>query len=86
MAIYTLKTTANREDQVMDFLVSHAQQKELNIYAVVRPHGLRGYIFVEAEDKDAVEAAVRGIPYAKGVLDKLPSFGIAIRAKSLFKS
>ena len=70
MAIYTLKTTANREDQVMDFLVSHAQQKELNIYAVVRPHGLRGYIFVEAEDKDAVEAAVRGIPYAKGVLDK----------------
>ena len=70
MAIYTLKTTANREDQVMDFLVSHIQKKELNVYAVVRPHGLRGYIFVEAEDKSAVEAAARGVPYAKGVLDK----------------
>ncbi|MBU2406387.1 MAG: transcription elongation factor Spt5 [Nanoarchaeota archaeon] len=70
MAIYTLKTTANREDQVMDFLISHVQKKELDVYAIVRPHGLRGYIFVEAASKDDIEAAIKGIPYAKGILEK----------------
>ena len=70
MAIYTLKTTANREDQVMDFLISHVQKKELDVYAIVRPHGLRGYIFVEAANKESIEAAAHGIPYAKGILDK----------------
>ena len=54
----------------MDFLVSHIQKKGLDVYAVIRPHGLRGYIFVEAANKEAIEAAAYGVPYAKGVLDK----------------
>ena len=43
--IYGLRTTANREDQVMDFIVSNAQRKKLEVFSVVRPHGMRGYIF-----------------------------------------
>ncbi|HIJ19138.1 TPA: hypothetical protein HA372_05625, partial [Candidatus Woesearchaeota archaeon] len=46
--IFALRTTANREDQVMDFVVSNAKKKGIEIYSVVRPHGMRGYIFVEA--------------------------------------
>ncbi len=68
--IFGLKTTANREDQVMDFLVSHAQKKELDVYAVIRPHGLRGYIFIEAKDRQSAEQAARNVPYAKGLLPK----------------
>jgi len=68
--IYGLKTTANREDQVMDFVVSNVQKKKLEVFAVIRPHGMRGYIFLEAEDKTAAEQAAFNVPYARGILPK----------------
>lgn len=66
--IFALRTTANREDQVMDFLVSNVVKKKLNVYTVIRPHGMRGYIFVEAEKKIDAEQAGFNIPYARGIL------------------
>ena len=66
--IFALRTTANREDQVMDFVTSHAVKKKLEVYSVIRPHGMRGYIFVEAETKTDAELATQGIPYARGIL------------------
>jgi len=66
--IYTLKTTANREEQVLDFVVSNIKKKELNVYSVFHPHGMRGYIFIEAETKDDAQMAFQGVPYAKGLL------------------
>ncbi len=68
MPIFTLRTTANREDQVFDFLSTNAIKKGYHVYALVRPHGLRGYIFVEAENKQAVEESYHGVPYARGIL------------------
>ena len=68
--IYGIRTTANREDQVVDFLTSNAQKKKLEVYSVVRPHGMRGYIFVEALTRIDAEQAAFGIPYARGVLPK----------------
>lgn len=66
--IFAIRTTANREDQVMDFLISNVQKKGLEVYSVIRPHGMRGYIFVEAKDSAAAEQAAFNIPYARGVL------------------
>ncbi len=66
--IYALRTTANREDQVVTFVASNANKKGLNVYSVVRPHGMRGYIFVEAASRSDAEQAAHGVPYAKGVL------------------
>jgi transcription termination/antitermination protein NusG len=68
--IYSLRTTANREDQVMDFIVSNAQRKKLEVYSVVRPHGMRGYIFLEAGSRSDAEQAAFNVPYARGVLSK----------------
>jgi len=68
--IFGLKTTANREDQVMDFVVSNVQKKGLEVHAVIRPHGMRGYIFLEAADKTAAEQSAFNVPYARGVLPK----------------
>ena len=70
MPIYALRTTANREDQVMDFVASNVQKKGLNIYSIIRPHGLRGYIFLEAEDAQSAEQAAFNVPYARGILPK----------------
>lgn len=66
--IYALRTTANREDQVMDFVYSNAQKKKLQVYAVIRPHGMRGYIFVEAGTRSDAEQAAFNVPYARGLL------------------
>lgn len=66
--IYTLKTTANREEQVLDFVVSNIKKKELRVYSVFHPHGMRGYIFIEAETKDDAQRSYQGVPYAKGLL------------------
>ena len=68
--IFALRTTANREDQVMDFLVSNIKKKKLPVYSVIRPHGMRGYIFVEAADKQSAEQAAFNVPYARGILPK----------------
>ena len=68
--IFALRTTANREEQVMDFISSHAIKKGHKIYAIAHPNGMRGYIFVEAESRIEAEAAAQGIPYARGILPR----------------
>lgn len=68
--IFALRTTANREDQVLDFVYENARKKGLEVYCLVRPHGLRGYIFMEAKDRQTAEEAFEGIPYARGLLPK----------------
>ena len=66
--IFALRTTANREDQVMDFVTSNAIKKKIEVYSVIRPHGMRGYIFVEAATRTDAEQAAFNIPYARGIL------------------
>jgi len=69
--IYALRTTANREDQVMSFVTSNAARKKLEVYSVIRPHGMRGYIFIEAGSRTDAEQAAFGVPYARGLLPSI---------------
>jgi transcription termination/antitermination protein NusG len=69
--LFALRTTANREDQVMDFVVSNAQKKGLEVYSIIRPHGMRGYIFMEAGSRTDAEQAAFNVPYARGILSKI---------------
>ncbi|MBI2110708.1 transcription elongation factor Spt5 [Candidatus Woesearchaeota archaeon] len=70
MAIYSLRTTANREDQVFDFVAGNIQKKGLSVLSLIRPHGLRGYIFIEGDNLEDIEEAYHGVPYARGLLLK----------------
>ena len=72
--IFALRTTANREDQVMDFLTSNVTKKKLEVYSIVRPHGMRGYIFLEAATKEDAEQAAFNVPYARGILPKAVTY------------
>ncbi|MBI4155341.1 transcription elongation factor Spt5 [Candidatus Woesearchaeota archaeon] len=72
--IFALRTTANREDQVFDFLIANLSKKNLAVYSLLRPHGLRGYIFVESRDFESAEEASTGVPYARGVLPKVVGY------------
>jgi len=66
--IFALRTTANREDQVLAFLGSNVKKKGLGVTAVIRPHGMRGYVFVEAFTRSDAEQAAFNVPYARGIL------------------
>ncbi|MBT3297502.1 transcription elongation factor Spt5 [archaeon] len=67
--IYAVRTAANREDQVVDYMIAKlARENKIEIYSVIRPHGMRGYIFVEVASKGDAEMALQKVPYARGLL------------------
>ena len=68
--IFTIRTTANREEQVVDFIASNVQKKKLNVYSLIKAHGLRSYVFIEADSQQVAEESFKGVPYAKGLLPK----------------
>lgn len=63
-----LRTTANREDQVMDFVSSKIKKDAGSIYTVIRAHGMRGYVFIEVGNRTEAEQVIARIPYARGIL------------------
>jgi len=69
MAIFIVRTTAGRERQVVDRLVITGK-KQGSIYSILNPARVKGYIFVEADNRDEVVQAVYGLGYAKGVIQK----------------
>jgi transcriptional antiterminator NusG len=55
-------------------IADRAVKKTLNVFSVSRPHGLRGYILLEAEDRESAEEAVFNLPYIKGIVGKTISY------------
>jgi transcriptional antiterminator NusG len=68
--IFIIKVTTNKEERVIDMISDRAEKKNINIFSVFRPHGLRGYIFLEAEDRESAEEAAFDLPYVKGIIGK----------------
>ena len=46
--IYVIKVTTNKEDRALEMISDKVKKKSLDVYSITRPHGLRGYIFLEA--------------------------------------
>jgi transcriptional antiterminator NusG len=72
--IFIIKVTTNKEERALDMISERAIKKDLNVYSVSRPAGLRGYIILEAEDRDSAEEAVFNLPYVKGIIPKTISY------------
>ena len=72
--IYAIRTTANREEQVLDFVEANLSKKKLEVYSLIHAHGMRGYIFIEATYEEDVKQAIHGVPYARGLLGKPVSY------------
>ena len=68
--IFIIKVTTNKEERVLDMIPDRAQKKNLNVFSVLRPHGLRGYVLLEAEDRESAEEAAFDLPYVKGIIGK----------------
>lgn len=68
--IFIIKVTTNKEEKAVDMIADRIKKKDLSVFSVLRPHGLRGYILVEAENRDSAEEAVFNLPYVKGIIGK----------------
>ena len=68
--IFIIKVTTNKEERAVDMIANRVDKKEINVFSVSRPHGLRGYILLEAGDRDSAEEGVFNLPYVKGIIGK----------------
>jgi transcriptional antiterminator NusG len=73
-SIYVVKVTTNKEDKALEMIADKVKKKSVGVYAVARPHGLRGYVFLEAPDREHAEEAVFNLPYVKGIIGKTVTY------------
>jgi transcription termination/antitermination protein NusG len=72
--IYVVKVTTNKEDKALEMIADKVKKKQVGIYTIARPHGLRGYIFLESPDREHAEEAVFNLPYVKGIIGKTVTY------------
>ena len=68
--IFIIKVQTNKEERAVDMIAERVEKKNLNVFSVSRPHGLRGYVLLEAEDRESAEESVFNLPYVKGIIGK----------------
>lgn len=68
--LFIIKVTTNKEETVMNMVREKVEKKQLQVFSLAHPFGLRGYIILEAADKESVEEVVFNLPYVKGILRK----------------
>jgi transcription termination/antitermination protein NusG len=72
--IYVVKVTTNKEEKVVELIAEHVMKKNIAVYSIARPEGLRGYIILEAENRDSAEDACFNLQYVKGIIGKTISY------------
>ncbi len=71
MPIFAIRTTAGRESQVMEKIAGRAKQEHLRIYSILHPRGIKGYIFVEAQEREDINKAIFKVRNVKGVVGEV---------------
>ena len=72
--IFIIKVQTNKEEAVVEMIADRAKKKGISLLSVLRPHGLRGYVILEAIDRDTAEESVYNLPYIKGIIGKTISY------------
>src|SRR3990167_6161982 len=68
--IFIIKVTTNKEEKAVEMISDRVNKKTLNVFSMARPHGIKGYIVLEAQDRESAEEAVFNLPYVKGIIGK----------------
>ncbi|MEM3422438.1 MAG: transcription elongation factor Spt5 [Candidatus Bilamarchaeaceae archaeon] len=66
--IYTVRVTTGQERIVVQMLEKKAKNEKLNVYAIAHLENIKGYIFVEAFDKNVVAKLIQKVKHVKGFL------------------
>lgn len=68
--IFIIKVTTNKEERAMEMIGDRVNKNSIAVYSIIKPHGLKGYIILEAADRETAEEAVFNLPYVKGIIGK----------------
>jgi transcriptional antiterminator NusG len=72
-SLLVLKTQIDQEKEVTRSLFAKAAQGEKDVYAILSPIGLRGYVFVEGMNTDRLQEKTRDIKKARSFVVKKDS-------------
>lgn len=72
--IFIIKVTSNKEERAMEMMAQRTEKKSLSVFSMVKPHGLKGYIILEAADRESAEEAAFNLPYVKGIIGKTVTY------------
>jgi transcriptional antiterminator NusG len=67
--IFTIKTQVGKEETVANLLEKRAKKAKAEILSILVAPELRGYIFIEASDKEQIKSMIRTISYVRGMLE-----------------
>lgn len=68
--IFAIRTTIGQEKSAANMIRSRSKNRDLPIKSVIVPQDIRGYIFIEADDKMVVEQIRSGIKHTKGLIKR----------------
>ena len=65
---FIVRVTASQEKITADILQNKVGSANPNIYSVVMPYGMRGYLIIEAKDEISCRELILNEPHVKGML------------------
>src|SRR3989338_5296727 len=68
--LFIIKVTTNKEERALEMISDRATKKNINVFSIAKPHGLKGYIILEAAYRESAEEAAFNLPYVKGIIGK----------------
>lgn len=69
--IYTIRVTTGQEKIVAQILEKKAKAEKLNVYSIAYLENIKGYIFVEALDKNVIAKLIQKVKHVKGFLPQV---------------
>jgi transcriptional antiterminator NusG len=66
--IYAVKTSIGHERIVADAIENKAIRKGAELFAILCPQPMRGYIFIEATNPDALQELLKGVKKVRGIV------------------
>jgi transcriptional antiterminator NusG len=67
-SMLAVKTSIGHEKTVADSIASRARPKPIGVFAILSPATIRGYVFVEAMNTDALRDIVKGVRRTRGIV------------------
>ena len=66
--IFAVKTSIGHEKIVADMIAARAKKRDAQVYAILSPQKLRGYVLVEGKGIERLRTLLKGLPKVRGVV------------------
>ena len=66
--IFAVKTSIGHEKIVADMIAARAKKRDAQVYAILSPQKLRGYVLVEGKGLERLRTLIKGLPKVRGVI------------------